>query len=212
MTALTTLVILCIILVCFGPAMDLLVGNFRRSNPSKINKDGKRELKINRISFWDYLILIIPGCLLLIGLLSNRPNEKANSFALLGIGYMMLILSPYNRRIDIPKINWFLFSTCLTLAIVSYLLEKTKSNYSFTSGTNSLTILYFPAAAYIFLQTSRLLIHLTTGTFPITLDKNNPVGHFYARYDRKTTYWDLVWTIISLFGFPGLLIYLTLMK
>jgi hypothetical protein len=212
MTALTTLGILCIILVCFGPVTALIVDIYRKPKPTKIDRDGKRELKINRISFWDYLILIIPACLLLIGLLSNGQQERATSFMILGIGYMMLILSSYNRRIDIPKINWFLFSTCLTLVFVSYLLRQSDTNYSFASGTNSLTILYFPAAAYIFLQASRHLIKLTTNTYPVTLDKYYRVGHFHTRYNRKTTYWDLAWTLITMFGFPMAICYLTLMK
>ena len=212
MTALTTLGILCIILVCFGPATELIVDIYRKPKPTQIDKDEKRELKINRISFWDYLILIIPACLLLIGLLSNGQKERATSFAILGIGYMMLILSSYNRRIDIPKINWFLFSTCLTLVIVSYLLGQSNINYTFPSGTNSLTLLYFPATAYIFLQASRHLIKLTTNTYPVTLDKYYRVGHFNTRYNRKTTYWDLAWTFIAMFGFPMAICYLTLMK
>ncbi len=212
MTALTTLGIICIILVCFGPATDLIIDIYKKQKPTQIDKDGKRELKINRISFWDYLILIIPACLLLIGLLSNGQKERATSFMILGIGYMMLILSSYNRRIDIPKINWFLFSTCLTLVIVSYLLGQSNIDYTFPSGTNTLTILYFPAASYIFLQASRQLIKLTTNTYPVTLDKYYRVGHFHSRYNRKTTYWDLAWTLITMFGFPMAICYLTLMK
>ncbi|MFC5192690.1 hypothetical protein ACFPIK_13010 [Algoriphagus aquatilis] len=212
MTALTTLGILCIILVCFGPATDLIVDIYRNPKPTQIDKDGKRELKINRINFWDYLILIIPAFLLLMGLLSNAQKERATSFAILGIGYMMLILSSYNRRIEIPKINWFLFTTCLTLIVVSYLLGQSNVNYSFPSGTNSLTLLYFPAAAYIFLQASRHIIKLTTNTYPVTLDKHYRVGHYHIRYNRKTTYWDLAWTLLSMIGFPGLITYLTMMK
>lgn len=195
MTALTTLGILCIILVCFGPATDLIVGIYRKPKPTTIDKDGKRELKINRISYWDYLILILPAILLLIGLLSKNQQERTTSFTILGVGYMFLVLSPYNRRIDIPKINWFLFSTCLTIALVGYLLGQNLNDLILQSESRSYTTLYFPALAYIFLQASRQLIKLLTGTYPVTLDKYYRVGTFHSRYNRKTNFWDMIWSL-----------------
>ncbi|MBK8586686.1 MAG: hypothetical protein IPN88_15170 [Bacteroidetes bacterium] len=108
-----------------------------------VDKDGKRELKINRISYWDYLILIVPAILLIIGLLSKNQQERNTSFIILGVGYMFLVLSPYNRRIDIPKINWFLFATCLTLALIGYLLGQNLNDIILHKA--SYTTLYFPA-------------------------------------------------------------------
>ncbi|MCA2774323.1 MAG: hypothetical protein IM574_06615 [Cytophagales bacterium] len=210
MTALTTLGILCIILVCFGPATDLIVDIYRKPKPTQIDKDGKRELKINRISYWDYLILILPAILLLIGLISKNQQERTTSFTILGIGYMFLVLSPYNRRIDISKINWFLFSTCLTLALIGYLLGQNLNDFILQSESRSYTTLYFPALAYIFLQASRQVIKLFTGTYPVTLDKYYRVGTFHSRYNRKTNYWDMIWSLISAFGFPTLMICMNL--
>jgi uncharacterized membrane protein YfcA len=195
MTALTTFGILCIILVCFGPATALIVDLYIKPKPTTINKEGKRELKINRISYWDYLILILPALLLLIGLLSKNQQERITSFTILGVGYMFLVLSPYNRRIDIPKINWFLFSTCLTLSLVGYLLGQNLNDLILQSESRSYTALYFPAIAFIFLQSSRQVIKLFTGTYPVTLDHNYRVGTFHTRYNRKTNFWDMIWSL-----------------
>ena len=210
MTALKTLGILCIIMVCFGPATALIIDIYRKPKPTTIVKDGKRELKMNRISFWDYLILILPVILLLIGLLSKNQQERNTSFTILGIGYMGLVLSPYNRRIDIPKINWFLFATCLTLALIGYLLGQNLNDIILQTESRSYTTLYFPALAYIFLQASRLLIKLVTGTYPVTLDKYYRVGTFHSRYNRKTNFWDMIWSLISALGFPTLMMCMNL--
>lgn len=211
MKTLTTLGILCIILVCFGPTTALIVDIYKKTKPTTISQDGKREMKINRISYWDYLILILPTFLLLIGLLSTNQQERITSFKILGVGYMFLILSPYNRRIDIPKINWFLFSSCLTLAIVGYLLRQNFDGFILQSESRSYKTLYFPALAYIYLQASRQIIMLFTGTYPVTLDKYYGVGTFHSRYNRKTNSWDLVWSLISVFAFPILLICMNLL-
>ncbi len=206
MTALTALGILCIILVCFGPVTTLIVDFYKKPNLSTFKNVGKSERKISRISYWDYLILISPTILLLIGLLSKNQQERATSFTILGIGYMFLVLSPYNRRIDIPKINWFLFLTCLTLALLGYLLGQNLNDFLFQSQNRSFTTLYFPAIAYVFLQVSRKLIKLLTGTYPITLDKHYRVGRFHSLYNRKTNFWDLIWSLISAFAFPTFII------
>ncbi len=210
MTALTTLGILCIILVCFGPVTALIVDIYKKPNSTKIDKNCKRELNINRISYWDYLILILPAILLLIGMLSKNQQERTTSFTILGIGYMFLVLSPYNRRIDIPKINWFLFSTCLTLALTGYLLGQNLNDFILQSESRSYTTLYFPALAYVFLQASRQVIKLFTGTYPVTLDKYYRVGTFHSRYNRKTNYWDMIWSMISALGFPTLMMCINL--
>lgn len=210
MTALTTLGILFIILVCFGPATALIVDIYVKPKPTQIDRDGKRELKINRISYWDYLILVLPAILIIIGLLSKNQQERTTSFTILGIGYMILVLSPYNRRIDIPKINWFLFSSCLILAIVGYLLGQNLNDFILQSESRSYTTLYFPALAYIFLQASRQLIKLFTGTYPVTLDKYYRVGTFHTRYNRQTNLWDLAWSLISSIAFPTLMMCMNL--
>ena len=210
MTSLTTLGILCIVLICFGPATTLIIDIYLKPRPTQIDKNGKRELKINRIRYWDYLILILPAILLLTGLLSQSQQERTTTFIILGVGYMILVLSPYNRRIDIPKINWFLFSVCLTLAIVGYLLGQNLNDFGSQSEGRSYTTLYFPALAYIFLQVSRRIIKLFTGTYPVTLDKYYGVGIFHSRYNRQTNLWDLAWSLISAFAFPTLMMCMNL--
>ena len=195
-------------MVCFGPVTDLIVDLYKKPKSTEIDKNGKRRLKINRISFWDYLILIVPACLLLIGLLSKDQHERSTSFTILGIGYMFLVLSPYNRRIDIPEINWFLFGTCITLAIVGYSLGQNLNDIIFQS--RSYTTLYFPALAYAFLQVSRQVIKIFTGTYPITLDRYYGVGAFHSRYNRKTNFWDLAWSLISIIAFPALILCINL--
>lgn len=208
MTALKTLGILCIILVCFGGAITVIVDVFQKPKPTKIGKDGKRELKINRINYWEYLIIILPIALLLIGLLTNNREEKITSFSILGLGFAYLLLSPYNNRIDIPWVNRTVLITCMTLALVSYLLSLTDYNYKLNSGFSSLTTLLLPLATYIYLLIARQLIKLSTNTYPLTLDKYFRVGHYSSRYNRKATYWDLIWTLWNIFAFPPTIIYI----
>lgn len=208
MTALKTLGLLCIILACFGGAITVIVDVYQKAKPTKIDKDGKRELKINRISYWEYLVIILPISLLLIGLLTNNREEKLTSFTILGLGFAYLLLSPYNNRIDIPWVKRTVLITGLTLAIISYLLSLTNYNFRFQSGLSSLTTLLFPLATYIYLIVARQIIKFTTDTYPLTLDKYFRVGHFSIRYNRKATYWDLLWTLWNIGGFPATIIYI----
>ncbi len=208
MTALKILGLFCIILVCFGPATAAIGDVFKKPNPTKLNKDEKRELKINRISIWEYLIIIIPVCLLLIGLLTNDREEKLTSFVILGATYSYLLLSPYNNRIDISWVNKTVLITSVALAIIAYLLSLTNYNYNFQSGLSSLTILFFPIVTYIYLLIARQIIKLIANTYPLTLDKYFRVGHFSNRYNRKATYWDLTWTLWNVGGFPATIIYI----
>ena len=171
MIALKTLGILCIILVCFGGAITVIVDALQKPKPTNIDKDGKRELKINRINYWEYLIIILPISLLLIGLLTNDREEKLTSFIILGIGFAYLLLSPYNNRIDIPWVNSTIIIICLTLTIISYLLSLTDYNFKLNSGYSSLTTLLFPLTTYIYLFSARQFIKLSTNTYPLTLDK-----------------------------------------
>lgn len=202
MIALKILGITCLFLACFGPAMTVVVEVFRGSKPTKIRKNGKRALKINRISYWEYLIILLPVSLLLIGLLTNDREEKLTSLAILGIGFACLLLSSYNNRIDIPWVNRTILISALLLAIISCLLSFTNYNYQFQSGLSCLTILFFPIVTYIYLLTARGIIKLISNTYPLTLDKYFRVGHFSNRYGRKATYWDLVWTLWNIVGFP----------
>ncbi|MBP6091217.1 MAG: hypothetical protein KA521_08185 [Crocinitomicaceae bacterium] len=208
MTALKTLGILCIILVCFGGAITVIVGVFQKPKPTKIDKDGKRELKINRINYWEYLIIILPVSLLLIGLFTNDREEKLTSYIILGLGYAYLLLSPYNNRIDVPWVKRTVLITCVTLAIVSVLLSKTYYNFNFQSGLSALTVLWFPLMTTIYLLSARQIIKLTTKTYPLTLDRYFRVGHFSNRLNRKATYWDLTWTLWNIAGFPATIIYI----
>jgi hypothetical protein len=208
MTALKILGLFCIVLVCFGGAITVIVDVFKKTKPTNIDKDGKRELKINRISYWEYLIIILPIALLLIGLLTNDREEKLTSFTILGLGFAYLLLSPYNNRIDIPWVNRTVLITGLTLAIISYLLSLTNYNFRFQSGLSSLITLLLPLATYIYLISARQIIKYSTDTYPLTLDKYFRVGHFSNRYNRKATYWDLAWTLWNISGFPATIIYI----
>lgn len=208
MAALKIIGLFCIILVCFGGAITVIVDVFQKPKPTQINKDAKRELKINRISYWEYLLIVLPVFLLLIGLLTNDREQKISSFTILGLGFAYLLLSPYNNRIDIPWVKRTVIITCLTLAIISYLLSLTDYNFKLNSGYNSLTTLLLPLATYIYLFTARQLIKLSTNTYPLTLDKYFRVGHFSSRYNRKATYWDLTWTLWNIFGFPATIIFI----
>lgn len=208
MTALKTLGILCIILVCFGAAITVIVDVFQKPKPTKIDKDGKRELKINRSNYWEYLIIILPASLLLIGLLTNDREEKLTSYTILGLGYAYLLLSPYNNRIDVPWVKRTVLITCVTLALVSAVLSKTYYDYNFQSGLSALTVLWFPLITSIYLIAARQIIKLTTKTYPLTLDRYYRVGNFSNRLNRKATYWDLTWTLWNIAGFPATIIYI----
>jgi hypothetical protein len=153
MTALKILGIVCLGIVCLVPTIGLTTDLYQKHRPTTIGKSGKRELKINRTSYWDCLTLILPACLLLIAFLSSDYEEKATSIKLLGIGYMVLVLSPYNRRIDIPKINWFSAATCLLLAFLAFALRMNKglANSIYLRGAETLC---FPITAYLYLTLS----------------------------------------------------------
>ena len=208
MIALKTLGVLCIILVCFGGAITVIVDVFQKPKPTKIDKDGKRELKINRINYWDYLIIILPVSLLFIGLLTNDREEKLTSLTILGLGYAYLLLSPYNNRIDVPWVNRTVLITSVTLALISGLLSATNYNFKFQSGPSALTVLLFPLITNFYLLSARQIIKLTAKTYPLTLDRYFRVGHYSHRLNRKVTYWDLTWTLWNIAGFPATIIYI----
>lgn len=207
MIALTMLGVICLILFCMAIPLTLIVDVYIENKFPKVGRDGKRELKINRIYFWDYLILIIPTCLILIGLFTNNPEERATSFWILGFGYMLLILSSYNRRIEIPKINWSLFTVCLTCLITGYFLQNFSNEFNHTLNESNLKPLYFPAIAFVYIHASRVVIKKFTNTFPISLDRNLKLGFYYSRYLRKTNVGDLIWSLINLTVIPILIMF-----
>ena len=208
MTGLTLLGVFCILLACFGGVLTLVTEHFKKPSPTKIGTNGKRELKLNRISLWDYLILILPASLLLIGLLSSNSEERLLSLNFLWIGYSLLIVSSYNRRIDIPKINWFLCATCIVIAAVGFFLGRNFKTQILPADSYIHISLYYPLFVYCFIHLFRQIIKFITGTYPITLDKYYRVGAYHYRYNRRANYWDLAWSLISTFLFLGLLIFL----
>jgi hypothetical protein len=201
MTALTTLGVLCLGLICLVPSIGLTVDLYQKPQPTKILKNGKRELKINRVIYWDYLIILLPASLLGIAFLSPDLKEKAASLKILGIGYMVLVLSPYNRRIDIPKVNLLVAVTCVILALIAYALTRSEVSSDYHLYVNSET-LFFPALAYTYLMLARQLINHFFSTYPLTLDKSFRIGHFSYRYNRRANILDLIWTLFNIIVVP----------
>ena len=200
MTALMILGVVCLGLLCLAPTIGLTVDLYQKPRPTKVLKTGRRELKINRVTYWDYLIIVLPAWLLAIAFLSNDQTEKAASLKILGIGYMVFVLSPYNRRIDIPMLNRIVAVTCIILAAISVALWRTEG-ISVINQT-----LLFPLMAYTYLMFAREVVKLLFATYPLTLDRHFRVGHFSSRYNRRATIWDLVWTLFNLMAIP-LIIY-----
>ncbi len=212
MTGLTLLGVFCILLVCFGGVLTLVTEHFKKPSPTKLDKYGKRELKINRISYWDYLILILPAALILIGLFSTNSEERTLSLNMLWIGYSMLIISSYNRRIDIPKINFFLFTTCIVIAAVGFYLNGNLNSENSEVDRNVNILLSYPLFVLCMIHLLTRLIKLFSGTYPITLDKYYRVGTYNYRYNRRANYWDLAWSLTIAFVFLGLMIFLVEVK
>ena len=211
MTPLRALGIVCLILFCFGPVVMLIADIYTKRRPTKIRNGNKVDLKTNRIAYWNYLVLIISAYLLLIILLSDDKAEIETGLLLLGIGYTLLIISSYNRRVDIPKINLFLLSTCVVMAVAGSIFNYRNEHYLNDFHTEYHYLLFSPVCVYIFLLTGRHIIKRLTGTFPITLDKGLRVGTFYYRYQRPATYWDLAWSLL-VFLLPALTFYLIVKK
>ncbi|MFM6965623.1 MAG: hypothetical protein ACKOWM_08605, partial [Sphingomonadales bacterium] len=55
-----------------------------------------------------------------------------------------------------------------------------------------------PLALYFYIRTIREIIFEITGTYPLTLDRQSPVGHFSERYNREANFWDVIWTLWNL--------------
>lgn len=208
MIALKALGIFCLFFIFMIAPIDLVILALKKEKPTKLNKIGKRESKIDRISWLEYFIIILPLCLLLIGLLTNNSKEKLTSFTILGVGYTGLLLSPYNNRLGIPWVNRTVFISCSTIALVSYWLSFTDYDFILNSNHHYLAIMLLPLATYIYLFIARQILKFTIKVYPLTLDRYFRVGHFSSRESRKATYWDLIWTLLNLICIPILLVYL----
>lgn len=83
-------------------------------------------------------------------------------------------------------------------ALTSVYLSRTNFNAHLDSGADLLVGLWLPLAIYFYVRTVREIIFEITGTFPLTLDRGAPVGHFSERYNRVANYWDFIWTFWNL--------------
>lgn len=187
---------------------------FQKPKPTSIGKDGKQAFKTNRINPWEYLIIILPGALLLIGLFANDREEKLTSFAILGLVLACLILSPYNNRFSIPWVYKTVFVMSLTPALIAYLLSKTDYNYELQLGVSALTIMSLPILLYTYIIAARLIIKRATKTYPLTLGEDPHSGResFSKRLNRKANYWDSIWTIWNIIGIPAIIVYFLLIR
>jgi hypothetical protein len=202
LTGLETFGLVCLILVCFGLPAQLIIDAYKK--PQKIKKGEKRELAINKTSYWDYLIVVLPVWLLLINLFSVDYSDRRLSMIVLGVGYSGLILSSYNRRIDILKINLALFIISAVISIAAIpIMFFANPNVTYIK---EMSFLYAPLTTYCYLMGGRYVIKQITGTYPITLDKYYRVGFFNTRYNRNTNYWDFIWTMFNIFIYFGILI------
>lgn len=178
MTALGAFGLFCIILVCFSLPVILITDVYKKPQAKKY-KNEKRLLNINRTHYWDYLIVILPVWLLLIILFSSNIEEQVTSVVIVSWGYTYLIVSSYNRRIDIFRIKIMLLITCLcTLCTGIYLQFFT----NFYDIGDKVQFLYVQFAALLYILISRKTIYLITGSYPITLDKYFRVGFYFSRY------------------------------
>lgn len=193
MIFLKILALLVIIGFCMYMPIVLVVGTSRKKKPLSLLKNGKRELAVNQMFYIDYLTVLIPLYLLCVGLFSGDFEERNMALAIAGAGYTVLVLSPYNRRIDILKINFSLAVTSAVMALTSFYLLR-GDNLS-EKETRIDFGLCMPALAYIFVMSGRLVVRQFTDTYPITIDKNMRVGSFYERYNRRVTWWDFAWSM-----------------
>jgi hypothetical protein len=136
--------------------------------------------------------------LIAIGILSNDQEEKQSSFTLLACALSVLIISSYNNRFDIAGVNRIVIAVCILCALTSVYLWRSNFNARLDSGANLLAGLCLPLALYFYVRTIREIIFEITGTYPLTLDRQSPVGHFSERYNREANYWDVIWTLWNL--------------
>lgn len=196
MSALTILGYCCLILFFTAIPVSIIVGALK-DNPdaAPVDDEAHRELENNRVYIWEYFILILPVVFISFGLLSNDHSEKQEILVLLGIGLSGLLFSSYNNRFDIAGVNRIVIAVCIMCALTSVYLSRLNFNDQLASGKSVLVLLWFPLAIYIYLRIVREIIYEVTGSFPLTLGRNLPIGHFSERYNRKANYWDLLWTL-----------------
>ena len=166
-----------------------------KPDAAPVDDEAHLELENNRVYVWEYFILLLPVVLISIGLLSNDHAEKQLSFIILSVGLSFLLISSYNNRFDITGVNRIVIAVCVMCALTSVYLSRINYNAQLVSGSSLLLLVWLPLAIYFYLRTVREIIFEVTGTFPLTLDREFPVGHFSERYNRKANYWDLIWTI-----------------
>lgn len=158
----------------------------------------KRVHKLERIYFWDYLIcLILPLIILLIIPFLNSILQ-AKFVLFLGMGYGLLIITPYNYRLDIPKINLYFGCISLLLFAVGFHFYAINERFIGIGNQNAVTSLFYPLIMYTIFHIFTKAIKLITGTYPITVHKDLRVGQFFYRYKRKVSIWDFVWSIVWL--------------
>lgn len=171
-----------------------------RDKPSTtpLEDEAHRELENNRVYIWEYFILILPVVLIAIGLLSNDHSEKQSSFTILSTALSFLLISSYNNRFDIAGVNRIVIVVCIMCVLTSVYLWRSNFNARLDSGANLLAGLCLPLVLYFYVRTIREIIFEITGTYPMTLDRQSPVGHFSERYNREANYWDVIWTLWNL--------------
>jgi hypothetical protein len=196
MSALTILGYCCLILFFTAIPVSIIVMVLKdKPDAAPVDDEAHRDLENNRVYVWEYFILLLPVVLIAIGLLSNDHAEKQDSLVFLGIGLSGLLFSSYNNRFDLTGVNRIVIAVCIMCALTSVYLSSTNFNDQLASGASCVTLLWFPLAIYIYLRIVREIIYEVTGSFPLTLDRQSPVGSFSERYNRKVNYWDLLWTI-----------------
>lgn len=209
MSALTILGYCCLILF-FTAIPTYIIVMVLRDKPSTtpLEDEAHRELENNRVYFWEYFILILPVVLIAIGLLSNDQEEKQSSFTILSIALSFLLISSYNNRFDIAGVNRIVIAVCIMCALTSVYLWRSNFNARLDSGANLLAGLCLPLVLYFYIRTIREIIFEITGTYPLTLRRQSPVGHFSERYNREANFWDVIWTLWNLALFVCLLLLL----
>ncbi|GAB3932601.1 hypothetical protein [Mucilaginibacter myungsuensis] len=187
--------------------IELIIDDYRKKGTRKL-KNGKRESKSLRVTFWDAFIVIVPVTLLLIGIFTNNIEEQHLSFNILSIGLSMLICTQYFNRITITKINIALSCICALLAISAYLLEFGFAHVRLLYGNREVRHLYVPMIVYVYIWTAMLIIKLITGVYPI-FTSHRYRHEIYAIYNRKATLWDSLWTILNVAPIPLVLMIAT---
>ncbi|MFM7007618.1 MAG: hypothetical protein ACKOWX_10245 [Flavobacteriales bacterium] len=196
MSALTILGYCCLILFFTAIPISIIVMVLRdKPSTTPLDDEAQRELENNRVYIWEYFIVLLAVVLIAIGLLSNDQAEKQTSFSILSVAFSFLLMTSYNNRFDIAGVNRIVIAVCIMCGLTSVYLWRINFNARLDSGANLLVGLCLPLALYFYVRTVREIIFEITGTYPITLDKEFPVGYFSERYNREANYWDIIWTL-----------------